>query len=70
MRQLVTGIFEDVSGILGSFEGGPDDPRSPVTNQNTLATDSTRLAGATQKANQLASELSKAQNDEANSNGH
>jgi hypothetical protein len=59
VRELVTGILEDVGAILSSFAGGPDDPKGPVNDRNTLATDSARLDSATQKANQLASELSR-----------
>jgi hypothetical protein len=57
-RELLAGIFDDVAAILSSFEGGPDDPKSPVTNSATLKQDAARLDSATQKANQLASELS------------
>lgn len=52
------GIFQDVGAILNTFAGGPDDPHSPVTDQQTLKQDSERLNAATRKANELASELS------------
>jgi hypothetical protein len=57
-RELLAGIFDDVGAILSSFAGGPDDPKNPVTNSVTLKQDAARLDSATQKANQLASELS------------
>ena len=58
-RDLLVGMFDDVGAILHSFEGGPDDPRSPVSNQDTLQLDSEHLASATQKARLLANELSR-----------
>ncbi|MBV8713870.1 MAG: hypothetical protein JO020_02565 [Chloroflexi bacterium] len=58
-RELLTGIFQDVGSILNSFTGGPDDPHSPVTNSVTLKQDSARFDSATQKAQQLATELGK-----------
>jgi hypothetical protein len=61
-RDLLIGIFQDVGTILHSFEGGPDDPNSPVTNEATLRQDSDRLDSATRKAEQLATELSKLTN--------
>jgi hypothetical protein len=61
VRELVTGILQDVGAILNSFAGGPEDPKGPVNDRNTLATDAARLDSATQKANQLASELSRLQ---------
>ncbi|HEY1292655.1 MAG TPA: hypothetical protein VGJ60_06130 [Chloroflexota bacterium] len=56
-EELVVGILQDVVAILSSFAGGPDDPQGPVTNSATLARDSARLDAATQKANELASEM-------------
>lgn len=56
-EQLLTGILQDIGGILQSFEGGPDDPRGPVANPSSLADDQSRLAAATRKANELATEL-------------
>jgi hypothetical protein len=61
-RDLLSGIFQDVDAILNSFAGGPNDPRSPVTNSITLKQDSDRLDSATQKAQQLATELGKVGN--------
>jgi len=61
VENLLVGIFEDVSEILRSFEGGPDDPKGPVQNSATLAQDSARLDAATRKANQLAIELQNVQ---------
>ncbi|MBV9578776.1 MAG: hypothetical protein JO057_09320 [Chloroflexi bacterium] len=60
-RDLVEGILEDVGGILNSLRGGPDDPNSPVTNRAALAQDEARLDAAERKANELESELSRAQ---------
>ena len=59
VETLLQGIFQDVGAILQSFEGGPDDPKNPVTNQTTLAQDAQRLDAATRKANDLADELNK-----------
>jgi hypothetical protein len=56
-EQLVMGILQDVGDILQSFEGGPNDPKSPVTNASSLAEDRARLDSASQKANELANEL-------------
>jgi hypothetical protein len=54
---LLMGMLQDVGAILRSFEGGPDDPASPVTNAATLQNDSDHLDSATAKAEQLASEI-------------
>ena len=56
-EQLLTGILQDVGAILQSFEGGPDDPKSPITNSSSLADDQARLDAARGKANDLAIEL-------------
>jgi hypothetical protein len=56
-RDLLVGMFDDVGAILQSFEGGPTDPGSPVSNQETLQRDAEYLDSATQKARQLATEL-------------
>jgi hypothetical protein len=56
-EQLLTGILQDVGAILQSFEGGPDDPKSPVTNASSLAEDRARLNDASSKASELASEM-------------
>ncbi|HEY2592743.1 MAG TPA: hypothetical protein VGK33_02455 [Chloroflexota bacterium] len=56
-EQLVTGILQDVGDILQSFEGGPNDPKSPVTHASSLAEDRARLDSARQKADELANEL-------------
>jgi hypothetical protein len=56
-RELLVGIFQDVDAILNSFAGGPNDPNSPVVNQNTLNRDAEHLDSATEKAQQLATEL-------------
>jgi hypothetical protein len=61
VRELLTGIFEDVGAILSSFEGGPEDPKGPVNDRNALASASARIDSATQKAYQLASELGRLQ---------
>jgi hypothetical protein len=61
-RDLLVGMFDDVGAILQSFEGGPNDPRSPVNNQDTLQRDSAYLDSATQKAQQLAYELGRLTN--------
>jgi hypothetical protein len=58
---LVAGILEDMGAILSSFANGPDDPKGPVSDQTTLDRDAAHLDSATQKANQLASELSRLQ---------
>jgi hypothetical protein len=58
-RDLLAGIFQDVGAILNSFAGGPDDPKNPVVNSVTLQQDSQHLDSATQKAEQLATELGK-----------
>jgi hypothetical protein len=58
---LLLGIFQDVGAILTSFAGGPDDPNGPVSNFTTLRIDSERLQSATQKADQLATELNRLQ---------
>jgi hypothetical protein len=60
-EQLLRGILQDVGAILQSFEGGPDDPKSPVTNASSLAQDRARLDAATQKASELATEIQKIQ---------
>ncbi len=60
-EQLLTGILQDVGAILQSFEGGPDDPKSPVTNKSSLAEDQARLSAASAKANELAIELQRIQ---------
>jgi hypothetical protein len=65
VRDLVAGIVQDVGGILNSFAGGPDDPKSPVTNAATLRDDQQRLDEATRKAEQLATELHNLQNSNA-----
>jgi hypothetical protein len=59
VEKLLEGIFQDVGAILQSFEGGPDDPKNPVTNRATLQQDSQRLDAATRKANDLADQLNK-----------
>jgi hypothetical protein len=69
VEDLLLGIFEDVTGILRSFEGGPDDPRGPVQNSAILAQDSARLDAATRKANQLAIELQNLQAAKAQRDG-
>jgi hypothetical protein len=56
-RQLIGGIVEDLAAIASSFAGGPNDPKSPVLDQSSLARDKARLEAATQKAEQLADEL-------------
>ena len=56
-EDLLAGILRDVGAILQSFEGGPDDPKSPVTNASSLAEDQAHLDAATRKADQLATEL-------------
>ena len=61
VRDLLVGIFEDVSSIGNSFSGGPDDPQGPVRDDRALNNDSARLDAATRKANQLGSELSRLQ---------
>jgi hypothetical protein len=61
VRELLSGIFEDVGAILTSFSGGPEDARGPVQDRSTLMRDSNRLDAATRKAEQLATELSKLQ---------
>jgi hypothetical protein len=68
-RELLAGIFDDVGAILSSFEGGPTDARSPVTNQLALKQDSARLDAATRRAEQLATELSKLET-QASERGH
>ena len=62
VRDLLVGIFEDVDAIFNSFSGGPEDPKGPVRDQRALNEDSSRLAAARQKADQLAGELTKLQN--------
>jgi hypothetical protein len=59
VRDLLVSIFEDVDAIFNSFSGGPDDPKGPVRDQTALNEDSSRLAAARHKADQLAVELSK-----------
>ena len=56
-RDLLLGIFQDVDEILTSFAGGPNDPNNPIDNQATLNRDAQRLNSATDKAEQLASEM-------------
>jgi hypothetical protein len=68
-EQLLTGILRDVGAILQSFEGGPDDPRSPVTNASSLAEDQARLDAASRKANELASEMQHIQDGNAGRDG-
>ena len=62
-RQLVGGIVEDVAAIATSFAGGPNDPKSPVVDQSTLAQDKARLDAATRKAEQLSNELTRLRSD-------
>ncbi len=61
VQDLLGGIFQDVATIVESFSGGPNDPRGPVSDSGTLARDKASLDAATQKANDLAAELSKVQ---------
>ena len=58
-RQLMAGIVADVEAILVSFAGGPSDPKNPIVNDATLRADKARLDAATNKAEQLSSELSR-----------
>jgi hypothetical protein len=67
-RDLLAGIFQDVGAILNSFSGGPDDPSNPVANSATLKQDSEHLDSATQKAEQLATELGKLGSQESERN--
>ena len=57
VRELLSGIFDDVGAILNSFNGGPNDPASPVTNATALNNDVARLNAASGKAQDLAAEL-------------
>lgn len=68
VRELLSGIFEDVAAIANSFDGGPDDPKSPVTNAATLNDDAERLNSASRKAQDLADELNRIK-DEASRDG-
>jgi hypothetical protein len=68
-QDVLTGIFEDIGDILNSLAGGPNDPRNPVTNENALRQDAQRLNEATQKASQLAAELSNLPSEIANGRG-
>jgi hypothetical protein len=61
-RDLLVGMFDDVGAILQSFEGGPNDPRGPVNNQETLRRDARDREAATEKARQLANELGRLTN--------
>jgi hypothetical protein len=69
-EQLLAGILQDVGAILQSFEGGPDDPKSPVTNTSSLAEDQARLDAASQKASELATEMQKMQDGVAGRDRH
>ena len=69
-EQLLTGILQDVGDILQSFEGGPDDPKSPVTNASSLAEDQARLDSASRKASELATEMQKIQDGAAGNDRH
>lgn len=68
-RDLLVGMFEDVGAILHSFEGGPDDPHSPVSNQDALQRDAEYLDSANLKARQLANELGRLTN-QSEDGGH
>ena len=57
VRELLSGIFDDVGAILNSFNEGPGDPASPVTNATALNNDVARLNSASGKAQDLAVEL-------------
>jgi hypothetical protein len=62
-QQLLMSMLQDVAAILNSFAGGPNDPTNPVTNSAALAQDAARLDGATRKANELAVELQRIQDE-------
>lgn len=62
VQDLLTGILQDVGAILNSFTGGPDDPKSPVTNRSTLQQDVAYLDAASQQAQELANELNRPEN--------
>jgi hypothetical protein len=68
-EELLTGIFHDVEAIYASFEGGPNDPKSPVVDRRALEQDRGHLNDASSKAEQLAGELAKL-SDATNGNGN
>ena len=61
VRELLSGIFQDVDTIVTSFAGGPNDPNGPVSNSTALRADAERLRSATQKADQLTTQLNRLQ---------
>jgi hypothetical protein len=69
VRDMVGSILQDVEAILSSFAHGPDDPKNPLVDPQTLKADESHLQSATQKARTLASELEDLANTDAQTNG-
>ena len=57
VKDLLTGIAQDVAAIYDAFAGGPNDPHSPVNDQAALRDAASHLDAATARANQLRQEL-------------
>ena len=57
VKDLLTGIAQDVAAIYDSFAGGPNDPHSPVNDPAALRDAASHLDAATSKANQLRDQL-------------
>jgi hypothetical protein len=61
VKDLLTGIAQDIGAIYDAFAGGPNDPHSPVNDQVALRDAASHLDSATARANQLADELQRVQ---------